>query len=707
MSDNSDETQSEQIVEAVLAEDSQDIAAAHSDTKPTSNALVPLEDDPPAILPAIILDDMVPYPGPIVPLMLDTKVRRDAVLHAKSNNGFFILLNRLAGANEQSEQTVENLQQAQELAQQLANLEQFQEIEITVEKLPEDVPAAVEPLSLEDLATVGVMTRVLRIFQMPDKKLTALIQLMRRAQPIDLIKNKPFPIVRVIYPLEIVSDQKTFDATYGQVRNTLSRFLNDHPNISDEIKMAAMGIDNPSLLADFVAQHLSRDFAERIRFLVELDLAERIKMALEVVIRELDLLTVGNRISEEIREKIEKHQREFFLREQMKSIRTELGEEKDPATVTVDELRAKLVEAGPPDNVMERAEHELGRLQLIPTESPEHNVIRTYVEWIANLPWSKTTEDSKDLAQARIILDKQHYGLKDIKERIVEFLAVRILNPDHKGSLLCFAGPPGVGKTSLGKSIAEALGREFYRFSVGGMRDESEIKGHRRTYVGAMPGRLLHAMKQVGVANPVIMLDEIDKMGSDWRGDPSSAMLEVLDPAQNSGFLDHYLDLPFDLSRVMFIATANVKSNIPGPLLDRLEVIDLPGYIPDEKVEIGVRHLLPRQRQRHGLARKHLNLGKTTMRRLVREYTHEAGVRELDRQIGKLCRKRATAIVAGDDYVAAVKGDDVIKMLGPPKIHDERITRFRVPGVALGLAWTPVGGEVLLSKQWLWLARDN
>ncbi|MEZ4271306.1 MAG: endopeptidase La [Myxococcota bacterium] len=548
---------------------------------------------------------------------------------------------------------------------------------------------------MNELSPVGVAAKVLKVFQLPDERPSALVQLLQRVQPMQVVRNDPFLILQVIYPVEIVSDEEAFEAVYRQTRITIDKFFAAHPSVPDELKMAVNNISVPGVLADFIAQHLSRNFEERLSFLIELDLPKRLRRALEVAIREVDLLNVGNRISEEIREKVEKHQRDFFLREQLKAIRVELGDEKDPATLAVEELEKKLEEAGLPEAARERADAELKRLQLLPAESPEHSVVRSYLDWIASLPWAKTTDDNADIERARAVLDQDHYGLEEVKDRIIEFLAVRQLNPNNAGSLLCFAGPPGVGKTSLGKSIARALGREFYRFSVGGMRDEAEIKGHRRTYVGAMPGRMIQALKQVGTANPVLMLDELDKMGSDWRGDPSSAMLEVLDPAQNSSFLDHYLDLNFDLSRVMFIATANVKTEIPGPLLDRLEVIDLPGYIPEEKVEIASRYLLPRQRKNHGLSSRQLQMGKPCLRRMVREYTHEAGVRELDRLIGKVCRKRATEVVEGKKVAPAVRAQSIPAFLGPPKIHEDRVGKRHKPGVAVGLAWTPMGGDVL------------
>ena len=667
----------------------------HTTTAP-STALVRLVDQPPTDLPTVLLADLVPFPGPVVPISLDTPGRREAVLHAKNNSGFFLLINRrglvpggdLPRAVSAVEQSLLESSGEVDLGSNDTGLPSSGPVGPTMLPVP-------GPLTLATLSSVGILARLMKVVRLGDARLTALVHLMRRAQPMKVCRIEPFPNIRVMYPAEFVSDPDTFQALYRQVRLNLQAFFNAHPTVSDETKAAAMAIDEPSTVADFVAQHLARDFTERLQFLTELDLAARMRHALEVTIRELDLLTIGNRISQEIRDRVEKHQRDFLLREQLKAIRHELGEEKDPAALAVAELRAKLARVDLPPVARARADEELARLQLLPSESPEHNVIRSYVEWIACLPWSTLSADSTDLTRARQILDEDHYGLEEVKLRICEFFAVHQLNPNRGGSLLCFSGPPGVGKTSLGRSIARALGREFYRFSVGGMRDEAEVKGHRRTYIGALPGRILQGLRQVKTANPVFMLDELDKMGSDWRGDPSSALLEVLDPAQNSSFVDHYLDLPFDLSRVMFIATVNMQSEIPAALRDRLEIIDLPGYIPEEKLEIGYRYLLPRQLKEHGLSRAQLQVGRPAMRRVVAEYTHEAGVRELDRQIARLCRKRAVEVVAGNAPVSRLPPATVPIYLGPSRNVDDRLSRRPVPGVAVGLAWTVAGGAIL------------
>jgi len=716
-------------------------------SKPTG-ALVRVADQPPSEAPCIVLDELVPFPGPVVPLLLEREERRDAVLFAKNSSGFLVLVNRLVANRQGPVSTVGLGAQAAaavEVAERVGEAEGAAgrppsapaptresgtrpasrkkgrggparrsghpgERGATGAKVDGGAPldallrdALGEPMAvsvplvtqLKELAPIGILARLVRVFRLPDDRLSALVQLVGRVRLMAITQQEPFPKLRLLFPPEVIHDEEQAQAIVRQVRTNLQAFFEAHPNAGDEMKVAALNIESPALLADFVAQHLARDYEERLSFMVELDVGKRLRRALEVTIRELDLLTIGNRISQEIRDKVEKHQREYLLREQLKAIRTELGEEKDPATLAITELSRKLDAVGLPALARTRADEELKRLQLLPPESPEHGIVRSYLDWIASLPWSKQSLDSTDFAHAQAVLDADHYGLTDVKARILEFLAVRQLNPKKAGSLMCFAGPPGVGKTSLGQSIAAALGRQFYRFSVGGMRDEAEIKGHRRTYVGAMPGRILQGLKQCGTANPVFMLDELDKIGSDWRGDPSSALLEVLDPAQNTGFIDHYLDLPFDLSRVMFIATVNIKTEIPDALRDRLEVIDLPGYIPEEKLQIAKRYLLPRQRREAGLSTRLLNLTPNALSGIIGEYTHEAGVRELERQIGRVCRKRAAEVVRGAKGVQRIGPEELALVLGPPKIQPDHLVRRSAPGVALGLAWTPVGGEVL------------
>ena len=423
-------------------------------------------------------------------------------------------------------------------------------------------------------------------------------------------------------------------------------------------------------------------------------MARRLRRLSELLARELELISIGSKIQSQVQSEMEKGQREYFLRQQLKAIQEELGEF-DESAAEANELRAQLAAIELPEEARKQADRELGRLENLPPAAAEHGVIRTYLEWIASLPWDKSTADNLDLDHARKILDEDHYGLEQVKERILEFLAVRKLNPQARGSILCFVGPPGVGKTSLGKSIARALEREFERISAGGVRDEAEIRGHRRTYIGAMPGTIIRALRDAGSNNPLFMIDEIDKMGSDFRGDPASAMLEVLDPEQNQNFRDHYLDLPFDLSRVMFITTANTLDTVPGPLRDRMETIEIAGYTADEKLQIAKRYLVPRQAERNGLKKSQLRITDPALRAVIADYTREAGVRELERQIGAIARKIARGVAEGDTPKGSVGEARARELLGRKRYHSETRRRTRVPGVATGLAYTPVGGDVL------------
>ncbi|MEA2246101.1 MAG: ATP-dependent Lon protease, partial [Solirubrobacteraceae bacterium] len=431
--------------------------------------------------------------------------------------------------------------------------------------------------------------------------------------------------------------------------------------------------------------------------LEERNVTRRLRRLSEILARELEVMELGSKIQSEVQSEMDKTQREYFLREQLKAIQRVLGEE-DETQAEINELREQMDQAELPEEVRRQAERELARLEKIPPASAEHGVIRTYLEWIASLPWDKMTEDNLDLQHAREVLDADHYDIEQVKDRILEFLAVRRLNPTAPGGIVCFVGPPGVGKTSLGRSIARALGRAFERISVGGMRDESEIRGHRRTYIGAMPGTIIRALRDAGSKNPLFMIDEIDKMGADWRGDPASAMLEVLDPEQNQTFRDHYLDVPFDLSNVMFITTANTLDTVPGPLRDRMEIIELSGYTEEEKLEIAKRYLVPRQVERNGLKKSWITITDRALRTIISDYTREAGVRNLEREIGSVCRKVARQVAEGNGRApkrVTIGPDRVRELLGRPRFHSEVKRRTQQPGVATGLAWTPVGGDVL------------
>ncbi|HEV2752963.1 MAG TPA: endopeptidase La, partial [Solirubrobacteraceae bacterium] len=464
-------------------------------------------------------------------------------------------------------------------------------------------------------------------------------------------------------------------------------------------QLAVNNVEDPGALSHLIAGSLRLPSEEKQSLLEELDVARRLRRLVEILARELEVISIGSEIQNQVQSEMEKGQREFVLRQQLKAIQEELGEG-DEAQQEADELREQLAALELPEETRKQADRELNRLERLNPAAAEYGVIRTYLEWIATLPWNTTTEDNLDLANAREVLDADHHGLEQVKDRILEFLAVRKLTSGRdevpRGSILCFVGPPGVGKTSLGRSIARALERNFQRLSVGGMRDEAEIRGHRRTYIGAMPGTLIRAMRDAGSSNPLVIIDEIDKMGADFRGDPASAMLEVLDPEQNATFRDHYLDVPFDLSNVMFITTANTLDTIPGPLRDRMEILQLAGYTEDEKLQIAKRYLLPRQIERNGLKRSQLRMGDKALRAVIRDYTREAGVRNLEREIGTICRKVAREVAEGQEITSpSISEERARELLGKRRFFTEARRRTRVPGVATGLAWTPVGGDVL------------
>jgi ATP-dependent Lon protease len=467
------------------------------------------------------------------------------------------------------------------------------------------------------------------------------------------------------------------------------------PALPDDFKIAVLNLeDDPARLADFIAFGLNIPITEKQEILDLLDVKERLRKLTFIINRELGILEIGSKIQNQVQEEMGKVQRDYYLREKMKAIQKELGEE-DERTVEIEELKRKIGEAGMPEEARKEADRELDRLSKMPPAAAEYTVSRTYLDWLVSLPWSVSTEDNLDIAEAHRVLDEDHDGLEKIKERILEYLAVRKLKTDMKGPILCFVGPPGVGKTSLGRSIARALGRKFIRLSLGGVRDEAEIRGHRRTYVGALPGRVIQGIRKAGSNNPVFMLDEVDKIGLDFRGDPASALLEVLDPEQNFSFSDHYLDVAFDLSRVMFITTANLLEPIPPALRDRMEVIELHGYTEEEKLTIARRHLLPKQMKEHGIEEGKLVLTDEAINRIISDYTREAGLRNLEREIGKVCRKVARRIVEGEGDPWRVDADDIRGYLGPIRFFSEVAEELNGPGVATGMAWTPVGGDII------------
>jgi len=456
----------------------------------------------------------------------------------------------------------------------------------------------------------------------------------------------------------------------------------------------AMNLEEPGALADLIASILNIPLEDKQTLLETLDVKARLEKANLFLTKELSVLELSSKIQSQVREGIDKSQREYFLREQLKAIQKELGE-KDERTVEIEELRQRLTQAKLPPEAMKEGERELDRLAKMPPAAAEYTVSRTYLEWLIDLPWAVSTADNLDISQAQKVLDEDHYDLEKVKKRILEYLAVRKLKADMKGPILCFVGPPGTGKTSVGKSIARALGRKFIRMSLGGVRDEAEIRGHRRTYVGALPGRVIQGIRKAGSNNPVFMLDEIDKLGMDFRGDPSAALLEVLDPEQNYAFSDHYIDVAFDLSKVMFITTANILDPIPPALRDRMEVLDLPGYTEEEKLKIAKEFLVPKQLEAHGLTDTHIKFEDGAIRRLTLEYTREAGVRNLEREIANICRAVAKRVAEGQEGLAIIRAEDVPAYLGPVKFFSEVAERTSEPGVATGLAWTPTGGDIL------------
>lgn len=548
---------------------------------------------------------------------------------------------------------------------------------------------------IDNLYPIGTAAKILKILNLPDNNISVVVQCTSRIRVEKFLKTEPVPIAKVIPLIDTFESTNELDALWKALQAKVQEYIKLNPSIPDELGMIALNIEGPSRLADFVAANLNISLREKQKILETTDVKDRIRIVLEYVIKELEILKLSNQIQEEIRQKIEKHQKDFFLREQLKLIRRELGEEKDEKSLNIESYQEKISKKGLPPIARERVEEEIKRLSLLPPEAAEYNVIKTYLDTILELPWEESTQENEDIKYARKVLDEDHYGLNDVKERILEFLAIKKLNPKRKGSILCFAGPPGVGKTSIGRSIARAMGREFYRFSLGGMRDEAEIKGHRRTYIGAMPGKIIQALRQVKVNNPVIMLDEIDKIGHDFRGDPSSALLEVLDPEQNNSFLDHYLDIPFDLSKVFFIATANYKQDIPPPLLDRMEIIDFRSYILEEKLNIARQYLIPKQKKENGITDYKITITDKALRKIIKDYTRESGVRNLEREISSVFRKVGTLIVEKKKYPNIITEKDISKFLGIERFRDETIIRTKKAGIAIGLAWTPVGGDIM------------
>ena len=612
----------------------------------------PLSKSLPEILPILGLSDIVVFPGMVAPLLIETTQSIRLIDDVVAGDRFLGLV----------------LQRKPE----------------TENPLP------------EDLWEYGCAARILKMLKFPDNTVRVLAEGVRRIHISEFTAQAPYLLARYELLKDLSDDSVEMAALTRNAERQFQEIIKLSPTLSEQIKIAALNTEQPGKLADLIAANLNLSLDERQKLLETRLVKERLTRLLPLLSRELEVLTLGSKIQNDVVSSMSKTQREFFLREQIRAIQRELGEN-DPNISEANSLRDQVEKNGLPEEAKKVALKELERLQAIPTAVAEYTVTRNYLDWLVNLPWAKFTEDKLDLDAAARILDEQHFGLTKVKDRLIEFLAVIKLKQQLKGPILCLVGPPGVGKTSLGKSVADALGRKFARISLGGMRDEAEIRGHRRTYVGALPGRIIQTLRRVESRNPVILLDEIDKVGADFRGDPASALLEVLDPAQNSTFTDHYLDLPFDLSRVLFITTANWLEPIHPALRDRLEVIELPSYTPAEKLQIAKIHLVPRQLEEHGLKKKLVRFPDSTLKQLISDYTHEAGVRQLEREIAALTRKAARRLVAAKKEVEPLIVAPALlpEYLGLPRFVSEVAERITEYGIAIGLAWTPFGGEIL------------
>jgi ATP-dependent Lon protease len=559
---------------------------------------------------------------------------------------------------------------------------------VTVRNEEADVPG------FDDLYETGTAAVVHKMVRVPDGTLRILVQGLRRVRLERRIHEDPYLLGEFVEVPDRLEETKEVEALTRNVQGLFARIIGLAPYLPEELQVAAANVDDPSALCHLVASTIRLKTEEKQRLLELVDVEARLREVLLILNREKEVFELGTRIQSQVQSELDKGQREFFLRQQLKAIQEELGEA-DPEQAETAELRSRLEALDLPGDVEKAALRELGRLERLPPAAAEYGVIRTYLDWIVTLPWSATTTDNLDLARAREVLDADHYDLEKVKDRIIEHLAVSKLRHDPSGQILCFVGPPGVGKTSLGQSIARTLERKFARLSVGGVRDESEIRGHRRTYIGAMPGSIIRALRDAESKNPVLLIDEVDKVGADVRGDPASALLEVLDPEQNRAFRDHYLDLPFDLSKVLFICTANTVDTIPAALLDRMDVIPLSGYTEEEKLGIAKRYLVPKQVEAHGLTPERISISDSALRLVIREYTREAGVRGLERRIADLCRKAARKVAEGFDGKIRVDERRVRSSLGPRRHSGEVKGRAATPGVATGLAYTPAGGDVL------------
>ncbi|HUA36289.1 MAG TPA: endopeptidase La [Candidatus Binataceae bacterium] len=562
-------------------------------------------------------------------------------------------------------------------------------IALAAQKNPEE-----ETPAPEGLYPRGTAVRILKMLRYPDQSVRVLVQGLARVELGNFTQREPYFVAHVTRLNEVTSVDKEVAALHDHLVSQFSKFVSLVPYLPDELQGLSMQVKEPGRLADMVSSYLKIAIEEAQDLLSTLDVRARLEKLIAILTREIELLELGHKIQSQVQTELNKNQREYYLRQQLKAIQKELGES-DARTSEVEELEKKIEDAKMPPDARKAADKELDRLKMIPPESAEHTVVRTYLDWLVTLPWAVSTEDNLDIKHAREVLDEDHFDLDKIKERILEFLAVRKLKKDTKGPILCFVGPPGTGKTSLGRSIARAMGRKFVRLSLGGIRDEAEIRGHRRTYIGSLPGRILQGLRNAGSNNPLFVLDEIDKLGADFRGDPASALLEVLDPEQNNSFSDHYLDVPFDLSKVLFLTTANMLDPIPPALRDRMEVLELPGYTEEEKMQIVQRHLIPKQLTENGLGDVSIKFTPEALHEIIGNYTREAGLRSLEREIARVCRKIARAITEGETAPQEVTAEDVQRYLGAPKFYSEVAERTHEAGVATGLAWTPNGGDIM------------
>ncbi len=606
----------------------------------------------PNVIPLLPIRNAVAFPGTVMPLNIGRETSKKAVDRALASN-------KLIGVITQRDPQTENPKSG-------------------------------------DLYTWGTVGYILKLLKMSDGDQTIVVHGLLRFKITQLIQTEPFLMARIEIHNDSTDERTTteLEAVTHNMRNMANRVIELSPNVPEEASVILNNITHPGALADFLAANLNIPVEQKQEILETLPVKERMEKVSTSLANQLDVLELSSKLQDQVKESINKTQRQYYLQEQLKAIQKELGEG-DQRTGELEDLRKRIAEAKMPEDVEKEALRELDRMSKIPIASPEYSVARDYVEWLAVLPWAKTTADSLDIKKAKKILDADHYDLEKVKKRIIEFLAVRKLKPEGRGPILCFVGPPGVGKTSLGKSIARSMGRKFVRISLGGIRDEAEIRGHRRTYIGALPGRIMQEVRKVGVKNPIFMLDEVDKIGQDFRGDPASALLEVLDPEQNNSFTDHYLDVPFDLSSVMFIATANVMAPVPPALRDRMEVIELPGYTLAEKLQIAKKYLVPKQLAENGLTPELVTFSDEALTMIIESYTREAGVRNLEREIGNVCRAIASKVATGSKGPVRVRPKSIPSYLGPIKIEPELAQRTSMPGVATGLAYTPYGGDII------------